>query len=180
MSWLLSYWKPALIAVLCGLVVWWFSHQRYTAGYGEADAAWSLKWQQRDAADATALALRQAEARTEEQRRQGEIDAIEKRAEGQIAEAVADADRARVVADGLHDEAAKLATRLAASERARRAATAIGSPPGTSGSELLAELFRRADQRAGELAAIADQARIRGLTCEIAYDALSGTKAMEK
>lgn len=51
---------------------------------------------------------------------------------------------------------------------------------GTTGSELLAELFRRADQRAGELAAIADQARIRGLTCEAAYDALTGASAVEK
>ena len=55
MSWLLAYWKPALIAVVCSLAVWWFSHQRYNAGYGEANAAWALKWQQRDAADATAL-----------------------------------------------------------------------------------------------------------------------------
>lgn len=180
MSWLLSYGKPALIAVLCGLAVWWFSHQRYTAGYSEADAAWSLKWQQRDADDATALAKRQVETRAEEQRRQGEIDAIEKNAEGQIAEAVADADRARAVSDGLHDEAAKLAARLAASERACRATTASGSAAGSTGSELLAELFRRADQRAGELAAIADQARIRGLTCETVYDALTGPNTVEK
>jgi len=180
MSWLLAYWKPALIAVVCSLAVWWFSHQRYNAGYGEANAAWALKWQQRDAADATALAKRQAEARAEEQRRQGEIDAIEKKAEGQIAQAVADADHARVVSDGLHDEAAKLAARLAASERAHRAATASESAAGTTGSELLAELFRSADQRAGELAAIADQARIRGLTCEAAYYALTGAKAVEK
>ena len=110
---------------------------------------------------------------------ESEIDAIEKRAEGQIAQAVADADHARAVSDGLHDEAAKLAARLAASERARRAATASESATGTTGSELLAELFRRADQRAGELAAIADQARIRGLTCEAAYDALTGASAVE-
>lgn len=180
MSWLLSYWKTALIAVLFGLVVCWFSHQRYTAGYSKANAEWALKWKQRDADDATALAKRQAEARAEEQRRQGEIDAIEKRTEGQIAQAAADADHARAVSDGLHDEAAKLAARLAASERARRAATASEGATGTTGSELLAELFRRADQRAGELAATADQARIRGLTCEAAYDALTGAKAAEK
>lgn len=59
-------------------------------------------------------------------------------------------------------------------------ATASGGQAGTTGSELLAELFRRADQRAGELAAIADQARIRGLTCEAAYDALTGASAVEK
>jgi hypothetical protein len=97
-----------------------------------------------------------------------------KKGRGQIAQAVADADHARC-SDGLRCEA-KLAARLAASERARGAATASEGAAGTTGSELLAELFRRADQRAGELAAIADQARIRGLTCEAAYDALTGQR----
>lgn len=39
--------------------------------------------------------------------------------------------------------------------------------------DLLAELFRRADARAGELARYADNARIAGLACERSYDALS-------
>lgn len=37
---------------------------------------------------------------------------------------------------------------------------------------VLADVFKRADQRAGDLAAIADQARARGLTCEQAYISL--------
>ncbi|WP_128422755.1 DUF2514 family protein, partial [Delftia tsuruhatensis] len=37
----------------------------------------------------------------------------------------------------------------------------------------LAELQRRADERAGELARIADDARGRGSACERAYDAVS-------
>lgn len=161
------YWPCLLATLLFGGVFfagsWWGAHQR--------DNAWSLKWQQRDASDASALAKRQTSARAEEQRRQGEIDAIKKRAEGQVADAIADAERARTASDGLHDEAAKLAARLAASERACRAAIANRGATNTTGGELLAELFSRADQRAGELAAIADQARIRGLTCEAAYDA---------
>ncbi|EFE97111.1 DUF2514 family protein [Serratia odorifera] len=172
LGWLKRHWRGLLVTLILGsafLSGSWF-------GARQANTTWALKWKQRDADDATALAKRQARARAEEQRRQGEIDAIEKRAEGQIAEAVADADRARAVADGLHGEAAKLAARLAASERARRAATASGSATGTTGSELLAELFRRADQRAGELAAIADQARIRGLTCEAAYNSIGKEK----
>jgi hypothetical protein len=35
---------------------------------------------------------------------------------------------------------------------------------------VLADLFKRADQRAGDLAADADQSRSRGVTCEQAYD----------
>ena len=37
---------------------------------------------------------------------------------------------------------------------------------------VLADVFKRADQRAGDLTAIADQARARGLTCEQAYISL--------
>ncbi|MGH8384914.1 MAG: DUF2514 family protein [Pseudomonas sp.] len=37
---------------------------------------------------------------------------------------------------------------------------------------MLADVFKRADQRAGELAAVADQARARGVTCELIYNAL--------
>ncbi|WP_412139149.1 DUF2514 family protein [Erwinia tracheiphila] len=38
---------------------------------------------------------------------------------------------------------------------------------------MLADLFRRADKRAGELAGEADEARARGLACEAAYDSIS-------
>nr|WP_241107080.1 DUF2514 family protein [Pseudomonas sp. MPFS] len=38
---------------------------------------------------------------------------------------------------------------------------------------MLAELFKCADQRAGDLAADADQSRSRGVTCEQAYDGLA-------
>lgn len=131
LNWLRQHWRGLLVALVLGAAFLsgsWF-------GASKANTAWALKWKQRDADDATALAKRQAEARAEEQRRQGEIDAIEKRAEGQIAQAAADADHARAVSDGLHDEAAKLAARLAASERARCAATAAKArqaPPAAS------------------------------------------------
>ncbi|MEG1214579.1 MAG: DUF2514 family protein [Leclercia sp.] len=176
LAWIGRHWRSLLVVFVLGGA--FFSGS--WLGARQANTSWKMKWKQRDATDATALAKRQAEARAEEQNRQDKIDAIEKRAEEQIAQAVADADHARAVTDGLHDEAAKLTARLAASERIRCAATASEGSAGTTGSELLAELFRRADQRAGELAAIADQARIRGLTCEAAYDALTGASAVEK
>ena len=74
-----------LAALIFGAVFWagsWW-------GARQTDTAWALKWQQRDTADATALAKRQAEARAEEQRRKREIDAIEKKAEKQIAQVTA-------------------------------------------------------------------------------------------
>lgn len=173
MSWLLSRWKPVLIAVLCGLAVWWFSHQRYTAGYSDASAEWALKWKQRDADDATALAKRQAEAREEEQRRQGEVDEIRKQAIQQLAGVKADANRARAAYRGLHDRADKLARQLAERERACGAGTSGRSETEASGAVLLADLFRRADERAGDLAREADEARARGLACEAAYGSIA-------
>jgi hypothetical protein len=38
---------------------------------------------------------------------------------------------------------------------------------------VLADVFKRADQRAGDLAEVADQARARGVTCEQAYDGVA-------
>ena len=154
------------------MAVWWFSHQRYTAGYGDASAEWALRWKQRDADDATALAKRQAEAREEEQRRQGEVDEIRKQASQQLAGVKADADRARAASRGLHDRADKLARQLADRERACGAGSPGRSEAETSGAVLLADLFRRADDRAGQLAKDADEARARGLACEAAYDAV--------
>ncbi|WP_407363757.1 DUF2514 family protein [Enterobacter asburiae] len=173
MSWLLSSWKPALIAVLCGLAVWWFSHQRYTAGYSDASAEWALKWEQRDANDATALAKRQTEAREEEQRRQGEVDEIRKQASKKLAGVQADANRAIAASRELHDKADKLAGKLAERERACGAGSPGRSEAETSGAVLLADLFRRADERAGELAREADEARARGLACEAAYNSIA-------
>lgn len=167
--------KPTLTVavVLCGLAVWWFSQQRYMAGYSRADAEWSLKWKQRDADDATALAERQAEARKEEQRRQGEINEIRKQTSQQLVAVQADVDRARTASRGLHDRAGKLARQLAERERICGAGTPGRSEAETSGAILLADLFRRADKRAGELAGEADEARARGLACEAAYDSIS-------
>jgi Protein of unknown function (DUF2514) len=48
--------------------------------------------------------------------------------------------------------------------------TAADIQAGPSVAGVLADLFRRADERAGELAQIADESRIRGIACEADYD----------
>ena len=83
-----------------------------------------------------------------------------------------DADRASAVSRGLHAKADELARRLADRERACGAGTPGRSEAKASGAALLADLFKRADERAGELAREADEARARGLACEAAYDAV--------
>lgn len=170
------YWKIVLVAGVVVAAIAAFSHWRWQAGFNEAEGKWQQRWSQRDADDATALAKRQTEARNEEQRRQNEINEIRNSAAQQLAVVQADASTARAAADRLHNSAEILARRLADRER-----TCQSAPPGAgqaagSGAVLLAELFRSADERAGELAAAADEARTRGLACERAYDALSRTR----
>ncbi|MBU9581387.1 DUF2514 family protein [Burkholderia multivorans] len=83
-------------------------------------------------------------------------------------QARADAAAADGVADGLRKQVAALVT------DARRAGTAVGSPATGDALDLLADLFGRADERAGELAKIADERGIAGQQCERSYDALIG------
>ncbi|AOI60381.1 DUF2514 family protein [Burkholderia diffusa] len=83
-------------------------------------------------------------------------------------QARADAAVADGVADGLRKQVAALVA------DARRAGAAAGSPATGDALNLLADLFGRADERAGELAKIADERGIAGQQCERSYDALIG------
>ena len=51
---------------------------------------------------------------------------------------------------------------------------ADGSPTGASAVDLLAYMLSRVSGRAEALAGVADRARIAGLTCERAYEAVRG------
>lgn len=107
-------------------------------------------------------------ARAEEQRRVAAHQEVARAAHSATVRARADAAAARSAADRLREYAAGLAA-AAACDPAPAAAGASAAGPGL----LLAELLGRADQRAGVLAEYADQARIAGLACERAYDALT-------
>ena len=67
---------------------------------------------------------------------------------------------------------------VAASEASGSSCTAAASKAAARAAAVLADVFTRADQRAGDLAAFADQARARGLTCEQAYDGLIRSAAL--
>lgn len=107
-------------------------------------------------------------ARQEEQRRITDMERIRNETDQEVARVRAD-ERA----------AADRRVRHAAEEFAARNGCAAGdtgiagaSQTGTDPLDLLAELLSRADDRAGDLAAIADRARVAGLACERAYDSL--------
>ena len=97
------------------------------------------------------------------------LDTIVRESSQAQARAAADADAARAAAGRLRGDLADYITAHRAAANARAAAGQCA--PDTGALNLLAELQRRADERAGELARIADDARGRGSVCERFYDA---------
>lgn len=100
-------------------------------------------------------------------------DAAQKDKETQSAITVAhaDADRARAAAVGLRRD---MASFIEARRRRAQAAAAAGQcAPDESAAVVLADLFSRADARAGELAAALDESRARGSGCAAIYDAIA-------
>ena len=96
------------------------------------------------------------------------IDKIAAVGNAGIQHAADDADRARAARDSMRSE---LADYLTAHRARALAAAAPGQcTPDSDALELLADLQRRADDRAGALAAVADDARARGLACERTHD----------
>lgn len=169
-----AYWKPLALITLVAFLILGFSHWRYTAGRDDANALWQTKWDRRNTADAEALAKRQSDERQEERRRQEAINAISTNAQHEIEQAQADAVNAQSAAVGLQSAIGKLKRQLAASETGRISAIAATGAAKASTAILLAELLSESDKAAGEYAAEADAAYRAGLTCERAYDAITG------
>jgi hypothetical protein len=91
-----------------------------------------------------------------------------------IDRATSDAAAARASADDLRGVADAVAARLAVSQTSGNSCAATASKSATRAAMVLADVLKRADQRAGDLDEVADQPRARGVTCERAYDALGG------
>ncbi|CAI8800109.1 DUF2514 domain-containing protein [Pseudomonas sp. IT-P74] len=134
---------------------------------------WQSEWNARDTRDAEARALNEAAERTREQAYQQSINKAVQDGQRIIDQATADAAAARASADGVQLAADNLARRLAASEASGNSCTAAASKAAARAAAVLADVLKRVDQRAGDLAAIADQTRARGLTCEAAYGAMT-------
>ena len=141
----------------------------YHHGVTVTDEKWQSDWNARDTRDAEARAFNEAAERTKEQAYQQSINKVVQYGQRTIDQATTDAAAARAAADGLRGTADNLARRLAASEARCNSCTAAASQATAHAAAVLADVLKRADQRAGDLAAIADQARARGVTCEQAY-----------
>ncbi|TNJ03906.1 endopeptidase [Aeromonas veronii] len=132
---------------------------------------WQAMWDEEAVRLATARTKAEQEARAEEKRRQAEIDEVRDHAQEEIAQAQADATAAGIESGRLHEQARRLAAR--ASQCASNTGTTQGGQATGQPAMVLADLLSRADERAGELAAAYDRARVSGLACERAYDAIS-------
>ncbi|WP_313233406.1 DUF2514 family protein [Delftia acidovorans] len=102
------------------------------------------------------------------------LDSITRDAHQAQARDAADAAAARAAAGRLRGDLADYITAHRAAAQARAAVgqctpDARRQTPDAGALDLLAELQRRADERAGDLARIADEARLRGGACERAY-----------
>ena len=123
----------------------------------------------RKIADLTAAAERAV--RAEETQRAQALEKIADDTQKQIDAARVDAAAAARSADGLRKQ---LASYVAAA-RATSANPGTAAPGETASDALdvLADMYASANQRAGEISAYADAARIAGLACEASFDALT-------
>lgn len=148
---------------------WWLAALALVAGmqqYRVMDAKGELSVARAEWLEAARQA--EARARSEEQRRQNAIEGIRRDAQEQIAAVAADAAAADDAASRLRARVAELSRRPA-----RCPGAAGGGEAAGDAGMVLADVFARLDRRAGELAEAYDRARIAGLACEAAYDALS-------
>lgn len=145
----------------------------YHHGETLANADWQAKWNDRDTRDAAAALANETAERAKEQERQLSINKVVQSGQQLLDAAQAAANASRASDDSLRATADDLANRLAASQASGNSCTAASSKAAAHAARVLADVFKLADKAAGTMAGVADQARVRGSTCEQAFDALT-------
>nr|WP_241509581.1 DUF2514 family protein [Pseudomonas ovata] len=140
----------------------------YDHGRSVEAADWQIRWNARDAGDQQAWALAQAAEREKEQTRQHSINKAIQDGQKLIDQARTDLADARA-----DDSVRRAADDLAAKRQgSSHSCTAATSAAATRAVMVLADVLKRADERAENLAGYADEGRARGVTCEQAYQGL--------
>ncbi|WP_175044581.1 DUF2514 family protein [Burkholderia lata] len=150
------FWLAVIAAIVIGVA------GGYCKGHRDADQSSIVETQAKRIRDL--VAERDESGRIARKQQGNAEDAWKKR---DVARA--DAAAAASVADGLRRQVAELV------DRARGSASSSGGPATGDALDLLADMFGRADARAGELAEIADERGIAGQQCQADYDALKFT-----
>lgn len=141
----------------------------YLHGVSITEDKWIAKWSVRDTNDQRAAVTAEAAERDKEQARQQSINKAIQSGQKIIDMAVANAASDRNSSNSLRRKIDQLTGQLSSSEASRNTCTTNASEAATHAALVLADVLKRADHRAGELAETADQARARGLICEMAY-----------
>lgn len=156
-----------VLVVLCALF------GAYHHGVSVTDATWQAEWAKRDTRDEAARAENESAARAREQAYQLSINKVVQDGQRTIDQLTADAAVERASRNGVQLQADKLAARIAASQAGGYSCTAATSAAATRAIMVFADVFKRADERAGDLAGYAQDSHSRGVTCQQAYGALS-------
>lgn len=177
MDFIRAHWLP-LALVACAIIG---LRMAYTSGYSSGEDAantrWSKTWADHQLEDQRANAEYQAEQRALEQERQRKIDQGAVNAQKRIDQINADLDIATATSDSVQRRADSIAAELERSKASLGACSSAASQAAAAHARVLADVLKRADTRAGILAAVADQAIERGSACEGAYDAIMQTEA---
>jgi hypothetical protein len=163
-----SAWKVlGALMLISGALIGAYQH-----GLSVKNSEWESRWSERDALDAKARASNEAAARAKEQAYQHSIGKAIQDGQRKIDEITADAASERTARIRLQLTADRLATRIAASQSTSHSCTSAASSAASAAVMVLADVLKRADQRAGALAEFADQSHARGMTCEQSYSSL--------
>ena len=167
-----AIWLKALPYIAAVLLELGALYGAYHHGVSTTNATWKVERNDRDTRDAQAKEQNEAAERAKEQSRQQAINKVVQNGQALIDTAAAAVTAANRESDRLRSAADGLANRIAASQGGSHSCTAAASAAASRAVLVLADVLKRADQRAGDLAGFADQSHSRGVTCEQAYDSL--------
>lgn len=159
-------WKYLIAGAVFGGALWLSYNHGVEVEHSRGEVEWN-KQAEKLANKNLELMGQLAELR---QQQQVTINKVAEDAEKKIALAETAANAADAAHNSVQQQAARLAAKLANCNSS--SSTERGQTTPTS-AMVLSDLFRRADQRAGELGQAYDRARIAGLACEQAYATLS-------
>lgn len=158
--------------LLAVLLIFGALYGAYHHGETVKDAEWQTKWDDRNTRDEAAALANETTEREKEQARQQSINKVMENGQQTIDSATSIAADANARNVGLLNTVDKLTAQLAASEASGNSCATAASKTATRAAVVLADVFKRADQRAGDLAGYADQSHARGVTCEQAFGGL--------
>jgi len=142
------------------------------AGHEWSDNKWQTKWANAEAKSSKAQSELIAAAVKKHNDRATELEKINNDLKKQFADLEVSRRTAELASGGLSESISNSVRRSSACNNP--AATTSERAAAATNITVLADVLRRADRRAGDLAEIADRSRIAGFGCQVAYEKLRG------